>query len=222
MKTIVYVDGFNFYFGLLRHSPYKWLDLVSLFENELLPLQSPEAELIKVKLFTAPVLAKFATKKALAQQSQERYWRALETTYPDKIEIVKGYYSSSYQNALKYITPPDKAERVDTWKLEEKLTDVQMALHMYRDATQGLCEQIVIASNDSDVEPAAKFIKSDTKVTIGVVLPRTPVHDRTSSKHLRDIADWNINAVRPEWLKTHQFPNKIATNRKPILKPEYW
>ncbi|MBN3495478.1 hypothetical protein [Vibrio neptunius] len=41
MKTIVYVDGFNFYYGLLRHSPYKWLDLVKLFEQELLPMHDP-------------------------------------------------------------------------------------------------------------------------------------------------------------------------------------
>ena len=27
MRTIVYIDGFNLYYGLLRHSPHKWLDL---------------------------------------------------------------------------------------------------------------------------------------------------------------------------------------------------
>lgn len=30
MRTIVYVDGYNFYFGVLRGTPYKWLDIVGL------------------------------------------------------------------------------------------------------------------------------------------------------------------------------------------------
>jgi len=31
VKTIVYVDGYNLYYGLLRKSPHKWLDLFALF-----------------------------------------------------------------------------------------------------------------------------------------------------------------------------------------------
>jgi hypothetical protein len=36
MRTIVYVDGYNLYYGLLRKSAYKWLDLYSLFQNHVL------------------------------------------------------------------------------------------------------------------------------------------------------------------------------------------
>lgn len=36
MATIVYVDGFNLYYGALRGSPYKWLDLEAL-SRRLLP-----------------------------------------------------------------------------------------------------------------------------------------------------------------------------------------
>ena len=31
MKTIVYVDGYNLYYSILRQSRYKWLDMVKLF-----------------------------------------------------------------------------------------------------------------------------------------------------------------------------------------------
>ncbi|HEX5342696.1 MAG TPA: hypothetical protein VFX55_09395 [Duganella sp.] len=55
MKTIVYVDGFNLYYGLLRKSPYKWLDLFSLFQNQLL---DAEATVIDVRYYTAPLLAR--------------------------------------------------------------------------------------------------------------------------------------------------------------------
>ena len=30
MRTRVYVDGFNLYYGALRGTPYKWIDLVKL------------------------------------------------------------------------------------------------------------------------------------------------------------------------------------------------
>lgn len=39
-KVIVYVDGFNFYYGLkqsLKWKKYYWLDVVKLFETFMLP-----------------------------------------------------------------------------------------------------------------------------------------------------------------------------------------
>jgi hypothetical protein len=30
MKTIVYVDGFNLYYGAVKGTPYKWLDISKL------------------------------------------------------------------------------------------------------------------------------------------------------------------------------------------------
>ncbi len=30
-KTIVYVDGFNLYYGVLKNTGYKWLDLERFF-----------------------------------------------------------------------------------------------------------------------------------------------------------------------------------------------
>ena len=37
MRTIVYVVGFNLYYGALKDTPYKWLDLPLLFKNTLRP-----------------------------------------------------------------------------------------------------------------------------------------------------------------------------------------
>jgi len=36
MATIVYVDGFNLYYGALKGTPYKWLDIHAL-SRRLLP-----------------------------------------------------------------------------------------------------------------------------------------------------------------------------------------
>lgn len=37
LRTRIYIDGYNFYYGCLRGTPYKWLDLLPLFENHILP-----------------------------------------------------------------------------------------------------------------------------------------------------------------------------------------
>ena len=51
-RVIVYVDGFNFYYGLkkdARWKKYYWLDIVRLFEMFMRPNQ----ELVAVKYFSA-------------------------------------------------------------------------------------------------------------------------------------------------------------------------
>lgn len=51
-KVIVYVDGFNFYYGLKKNPKwrrYYWLDVVKLFEM----FMKPNQELLCVKYFSA-------------------------------------------------------------------------------------------------------------------------------------------------------------------------
>ena len=35
-KTIVYIDGYNLYYGLLKGTAYKWLDLLALRDSSFL------------------------------------------------------------------------------------------------------------------------------------------------------------------------------------------
>lgn len=78
MRTIVYVDGFNFYFGVLRNTAYKWLDIVSLVKH-VCHVQNPQIEVVSVKFFTAPVITRVATKGDKALHSQNTYHKALIT-----------------------------------------------------------------------------------------------------------------------------------------------
>jgi 6-hydroxy-3-succinoylpyridine 3-monooxygenase len=63
MKTRVYIDGYNFYFGCLKGTPYKWLDPVSLVEILLIRSGAPESVLdeLAVKLFTADISERAAS-----------------------------------------------------------------------------------------------------------------------------------------------------------------
>ena len=37
LRTRVYIDGYNFYYGCLKGTSHKWLDLVKLFKDKILP-----------------------------------------------------------------------------------------------------------------------------------------------------------------------------------------
>lgn len=56
-RTNVYIDGFNLFYGALKGSPYKWLDLEALC-HQLLPKDS----IHRIRYFTAKVSARPETR----------------------------------------------------------------------------------------------------------------------------------------------------------------
>jgi hypothetical protein len=47
MKTIVYVDGFNLYYGSVKDTPHKWLNIHRMCE-----LLLPNNQIVGIKYFT--------------------------------------------------------------------------------------------------------------------------------------------------------------------------
>jgi hypothetical protein len=64
MKTYIYIDGFNFYYGAVRNTPYKWLDFKALFSN----LLQPQHNIACIKYFTANVSGKIDPTQPIRQQ----------------------------------------------------------------------------------------------------------------------------------------------------------
>lgn len=224
METIVYIDGYNLFYGCLKHTNYKWLDLIKLFSEHILKMQNPHFNVIKIKFFTADIKAKIATHGRIAQKSQQDYHHALLRLYLTQIEIIKGYYSLEKANFLVHQSPPDKSKRCEVWKLEEKQTDVNIALTAYRDACKNQAKHLVFVSNDTDLAPALKALREDFKDTIqiGVIIPILKDSVRPNNKQLSEFADWTRQYILNSELENSQLPDKIATNKKPILKPSYW
>ncbi|WP_372830500.1 NYN domain-containing protein [Pontibacterium sp.] len=224
MRTTVYIDGYNLFYGCLKHSGYKWLDLHKLF-SLLLNDQNPALQLHKINFFTAEIKTKFATRGTAAANAQDNYHRALTTLYPDHIEIIKGRYADSKAHLPVYQKPPNKRETTAVWKLEEKETDVNIALTMYRNAVQGATDCVVLVTNDSDLAPALKAIKADCPgVQIGVISPiRSQDNtERPPSGSLEKMADWCRTVIRSNELEVSLLPRQIPTRRKPIKRPDYW
>ena len=96
-------------------------------------------------------------------------------------------------------------------------------IHTYRDAAFGMCEQVLLCTNDSDLAPAVEFIKSDCpKATVGIVLPRPPELQARKSKTLQDLAHWTRDYILDEELAAHQLPTRVQTGKKPADKPAHW
>lgn len=228
MKAIVYVDGYNFYYGCLKHSTDKWLDIYKLFSQFILKAQCPQITDIIIKFFTAPIHAKVATHGQQAQIAQQNYQRALTTLYPQQVQIISGYYSLEKAKLLAYKQPPDKNDRLEVWKLEEKQTDVNIALTAYRDAIKGLVDILVFVSNDTDLEPALSAIRQDMGQTIqiGIVIPlRQPEPHkpkRPPNQRLSKYANWTRDYLTHDELANSHLPLKIPTSKKTIFKPDYW
>lgn len=130
---------------------------------------------------------------------------------------------------LRYQQPPDKTDRVKVWTLEEKQTDVNIALHVYRDVVvKQDCDLAVIVSNDTDLEPALQMIRVDAKPTvqIGIILPVRPPHPgnprRPPNARLSKLANWTRHHIAETELAAAQLPDVVPTRRKAIRKPDYW
>ncbi len=83
MKTFVYVDGFNLYYGALKGTPHKWLDLAAL-SRQIVPSYH---SISKIKYFTARVSG---ARDPDAPRRQQIYFSALRT-FPE-IEIWLGSF----------------------------------------------------------------------------------------------------------------------------------
>jgi len=224
MRTIVYIDAQNLYFGVLARSSYKWLDIYKLFAEHIVHSQTPHATIIQIKFYTAPILGKFAS-DPYSSERQTAYHNALIGKYPLKIEIIQGYYAFDCKNERLCSNPEEK---VHVWKLEEKLTDVNLALDIYRDASHDRYDQAVLCSNDSDLIPAFQRVSEDfPDKQLGLVMPRLSkkVTQRKASK-LESLSTWTQHQISEADLKLCQLPDKVSYKRgkrtKTIPKPLKW
>lgn len=230
-STAVYVDGYNVYYGRLRGTPYKWIDMVALFER-LVHEQNPASQVTLVRYFSAFCLARFSTHGNASTIAQDSFLRGHEVRDGPRFQKTMGTHTHDRSGTKmpRYVDGVafDRSDRVKVWKLEEKQTDVNIALAMYRDAASGRFSELVVCSNDSDVEPVLRAIKEDFPgIRLGVITPRpAPMAGATSHRNmmssLSDNSHWTRSHIHDEELAACQLPDRIRTGKKPIDKPAYW
>ncbi|PID60461.1 MAG: hypothetical protein CSB44_10250 [Gammaproteobacteria bacterium] len=232
LRTIVYVDGFNFYYGCLKRPDQRhlrWLDLESLC-SFICRENNPKSEIVSVKFFTAPITSKLSARGEASHNDQQNYWRALEGHCPH-LEIIEGSF---------YLAQGELHERIDgrsdidfnkakikVWRPEEKQTDVNIALHMMTDAFDRKCNQQVLVSNDSDCTPVLQTIGTRFEnIRLGVIAPILEgSQKRRPSSSLSDAAHWSRRVIRQDELEAHQLPDNVTVVKKKTRirkRPSYW
>jgi 6-hydroxy-3-succinoylpyridine 3-monooxygenase len=230
LRTRIYVDGYNLYYGCLRKTSFKWLDLQALFtqvlsqvfiEHEGGPAES-QLDANSIQYFTASILKNFARADD-SVACQAAYHNALRGHLAQAVTIIEGYYAAEAARAHLYEKgkPARDCERVEIWKLVEKQSDVALALHAYSDAIRGEVDQVVLVTNDTDVVPCMDLIRSHTSVKIGLIVP-TRDCQRQVNTDLSLRANWTRSHLLDEELLASQMPNMVKLGTQPIHKPTSW
>ncbi len=207
MCTIIYIDGFNFYYRAVKNTPYKWLDFKSLFQK----LLSTKNQIIQIKYFTALVSGKYNPQKPIKQKT---FLRALKTFIPE-IEIYYGHFLT-HEVFAPLAKPTENRRAVKIIKTEEKGSDVNIAVHLLNDAWLNNYDCAIIVSNDSDLAEAMKLVKKHhPNKILGLIMPGKGHPSKELMKH----ADF-VKRIRTGILKSSQLPNPIPKTN--IYKPKDW
>ena len=201
----MYVDGFNLYYGALKRTPYRWLDLGKIAQT-LLPSDSIQ----ELHYFTARVSAR--PYNPTAAHDQALYIRALKTI--PNLHIIYGHFlTHSVPMYLTNVSPPQKVW-VD--KTEEKGSDVNLAAHLLRDAYLKRFEVAVLITNDSDLAEPVRIVSREIKLPVGILNPH-----QFHSRELSQYATF-VKRIRQGDLASSQFPPLLTDSKGSFAKPVGW
>ncbi|MCC5841824.1 MAG: NYN domain-containing protein [Opitutales bacterium] len=206
MKTILYIDGFNFYYGACRRFSIRWVNPLKLAQ-----LLLPNCEIARVRYFSAIIKSDPSDPQKVGRQ--HTYLRALKTL--PAIDIEMGAFLQSVKSMPRYPLS-DPVEKVDVLKTEEKGSDVNIATALLLDAFDNAMECAVLITNDSDLAGPVRVVRSRFAKTVGLINPQ-----KRPSRVLSEIVDFT-RQVRRGVLEASQFPNALEDVNGPFHKPPIW
>lgn len=218
MRTIAYIDGYNLYYGLLRKSQYKWLDVYALFRDQAL---NQSSDLVEVRYYTAPMLGKMSDDLE-SPIRQRRYLQALRKMHPIGLTLIEGRIvaSTPFERLIRPIPEAPHLQKVQVLDFNEKKTDVNIASDMINGAWLKTYDQAVLCSNDSDLEGALRSIKEHhPNIRIGLVAPISGDDPRKISSDLARFSDWK-KILSATHLSRSQLPDRIPSSH--LSKPAAW
>jgi hypothetical protein len=203
----VYIDGLNLFYGCLKGTPYKWLDL-DAFARRLLPSD----EIKRIRYFTTKINER--PNNPGAAQRQETYLRALNTM--PHMTIHFGHFLTSTVR-MPLAQPQASGPRtVNVIKTEEKGSDVNLATYLLIDAFRRDCEAQVVMTNDSDLCEPIRIVRDELHIPVGVVNPHR------ASRRSRALRGTFFKQVRPATVASCQLPPKMSDHAGEFSRPADW
>ena len=201
-RAIVYVDGFNLYYGLKSKGWRRlyWLDLAALSARLLRGNQS----LVGIRYFTARISGGQTGK----QRRQAKFLRALETL--PNLTIQYGHFLRKTRTCMRC--------GAQWTAYEEKMTDVNVAVQLLGDAQDDNFDTAFIVSADSDLAgPIEAVLERYPDKRVIVAFPPA-----RHSEKLRSVASGSLTLGR-KLLKDCQFADKVVRRDGSwVARPETW
>ncbi|MGH9899445.1 MAG: NYN domain-containing protein [Pyrinomonadaceae bacterium] len=208
MSRIVFlVDGFNLYHALdyspnsrnpKQYNKYKWLSLTKLAQAYI----TSRDKVAGIYYFTT-----LATWDRGKMARHKLFIRANEI---QGVQVVYGEFKRKQKRCNlchKFF-----------WTVEEKQTDVNIALKLFQLAVQDIYDKAIIISGDTDLLPAVKTVQTTfpTK-SIGVVIPIG-----RASEDFKNNADFHYK-MKEHQLQTSRFQDTIVLSDESTIEcPPKW
>ncbi len=215
MRTNVYIDGFNLYYGSLKAYPqFKWLDVAEMCRRLL-----PGHTINRIRYFTARVDA--LPHDPQAPDRQDIYLRALETI-PD-LTIHFGRFATRPTQMptipLTYLPGQTRPRLATVLKTEEKRSDVNLATFLLVDCFDNDFDEAVIVSNDSDLVLPIEQVTTKFGKPVGVINP----HPKGRiSQELIKVTTFQIRTINKSVLSKSQFPKTLTDASGRFRRPRKW
>lgn len=216
-RTIVYIDGFNLYYRALRGTSHKWLDIAAM-SRAVLPAS---CQIEAIKYYTAHISGRVGPD---APRRQHAYLRAIATL--PKVAIHYGNFLVS-QKWAGLVQPPEfrpafvlspsaVPEVAYVWKTEEKGSDVNLGVHLVRDAFKGDFELAAVLTNDTDLVKPVRIVTQELNLSVTLLTPTA-----RPAASLMNIAT-SVRHIQP-YIGPCQLPDPVVVpGKRPITKPIGW
>ncbi len=200
-RTAFFIDGFNLFHSLdckSAYHKYKWLNLAKLSQRFI----GNKDAISDVFYFTT--YTTWDSKKLVKHQN---YVKVLQLA---GVKVVFG----EFRNVDRSCRFCGKSYRT----FEEKRTDVNIAIHLFKTAVADIWDKAVIISGDSDLIPAVEAVKKTfPNKQVGIVIP---IGRR--AEELKQVADFYIK-LKERHLETCQFDDIVKVDSQQELKrPDTW
>lgn len=200
-RVIFFVDGFNLYHSIdsnPAYYKYKWLNLNKLAHCFV----TSHDKIEKVLYFTT-----YATWDQVKLVKHQTYVKALQFV---GVEVVFG--------AFRYVDKTCRICHKQYKTFEEKQTDVNIAINLFKTAVQDLWDTAIIVSGDSDLIPAIHAVKNTFPAKqIELVIP---IGRR--AEELKQVVDCHMK-LKEKHLATSQFEDVVTIDGGVNLsRPNTW
>ena len=216
-RTIVYIDGFNLYYRALKGTPHKWLDIAAMSRAAL----PHTCAIARVNYYTAHISGRT---DPTAPKRQHAYLRAI-ASLPGVVIHFGNFLVNQKWAGL--VQPPDfrppvtlppgpPPEVAFVWKTEEKGSDVNLGVHLVRDAFRGNFDLAAVLTNDTDLVEPIRIVTQELGLPVTLLTPT--VQPATSLVRVAT----SVRHIQP-YIGPCQLPDPVMIpGKKPIAKPASW